>query len=116
MFGSDNDLGRLGIMGWSFGGGTAAEACRMEDQLKAAVLLDAYLGSAPVLLRIGLLKPFLSMNADGLLADNTTLFNKGTRDAYLLSIKGSSHDGFTDNAWIINPTPASRRQALAMNA
>jgi predicted dienelactone hydrolase len=110
------DLDRIGMMGWSFGGGTTAESCRLEDRLKAAVLLDGYLASSPTLLSVGLHKPFLSMNSGALLDDNTTLFNKSTNNAYLLTIRGSWHELFTDNAWIVAPTAVTRRQALAMNA
>jgi dienelactone hydrolase len=110
------DLERTGIMGWSFGGGTAAEACRLEDRLKAAALLDGYLGSSPTLLSTGLHKPFLSMNSGALIGDNTTLFDKATKDAYLLTIKSSWHELFTDNAWIVDPTAVTRRQAQSMNA
>lgn len=112
------DLDRIGIMGWSFGGGTAAEACRVQDRLKAAVLLDGYLGSMPTLLNRGLAKPLLTMlsPSSGLAADNTTLFNRSTHTAYQLSIRDASHEAFTDNAWIIGPSAATRRRAQAMNA
>jgi dienelactone hydrolase len=112
------DLDRVGIMGWSFGGGTAAEACRLEDQVKAAVLLDAYLQSAPLLLRNGVGKPFLALTSptSGLASDSTAIFNRATNSAYLATIKDASHESFTDNAWIVNPSAASRRPALAMNA
>jgi dienelactone hydrolase len=110
------DLDRLGIMGWSWGRGTAAEACRIEDRLKAAVLLDAYFGSVPDLLKSGLNKPFLTMMNPGGSGDNTRLFNKSAKDAYQLSIKDAAHEAFTDNAWTVGPTTASRRRAQAMNA
>lgn len=110
------DLERVGIMGWSWGGGTAAEACQLEDRLKAAVLLDAYFDSAATALRNGLGKPFLTMMNPGGSGDNATLFNKSQKDAYQLSVKDASHEMFTDNAWIVNPSAASRRRALAMNA
>ncbi len=110
------DRERIGIMGWSFGGGTAAETTKSEDRLKAAVLVDAYLASSPQALAIGVGKPFLSMNSGALMSENTALFNKAVKDAYLFTIKGSDHEGFTDNAWILSPSAARRRQAEAMNA
>lgn len=119
LFAGRLDLDRLGIMGWSMGGGTAAEAGRLQDRLKAVVLLDAYLGAVPTVLTKGLSKPFLAMNSpsSGLDGDSSTLFNKATKDAYKLTIQGADHEGFTDStAWLVNPTAATRRRALAMNA
>ena len=110
------NLERVGIMGWSWGGGTAAEACRQEGGLKAAVLLDAYFDSTSTALKNGLAKPFLAMMNPGGSGDNSTLFNKSTMDACQLSIKDVSHEMFTDNAWIVGPSTATRRRALAMNA
>jgi dienelactone hydrolase len=109
------DLDRIGIMGWSWGGGTSAEAARVEPRIKAAVLLDGYFGSPP-LLTAGVGKPFLAMMASGGSADNTTIFNRATNSAYQLTIKGAGHETFTDNAWIINPTTNTRRLACTMNA
>jgi hypothetical protein len=86
------------------------------DRLKAAVLLDACFGSVPTLLKNGLGKPFLTMMNPGGSGDNTTLFNKSAKDAYQLSIKDASHEAFTDNAWTVGPSTASRRRAQAMTA
>jgi len=55
--------------------------------------------------------------SSGLASDNTTLFNKSSKDAYQLSIQGAAHEAFTDSvAWIVNPVAATRRRAQAMNA
>lgn len=107
------DLDRIGIMGWSYGGGTGAETCQREDRLKAAVFLDAYLAPAVTALKNGLGKPFLAMTASG---GDTTLFTIASKDAYQLAITGSSHEAITDNPWILNPTAASRQRARAMSA
>lgn len=112
------DLDRIGIMGWSFGGGTAGEACRLQERLKAAVLLDGYLGHMPTLLSRGLAKPFLAMVSpdSGLGGDITTLFNRSPTNVYQLAVRGASHEAFTDNVWIVSPTTTTRRRALAMHA
>ncbi len=109
------DLQRIGIVGWSFGGGTALGACHQEERLKAAVFLDGYLVSFSSIVSKGLTKPFLNMNASGG-GDHETLFNKSPKDAYLLSIKGAAHESFTDNSWIVGPSTASRQRANAINA
>ena len=111
------DLDRVGIMGWSFGGGTAAENCRTNDQVKAAVLLDGYLDPVPVLSK-GLQKPFLAMNSpsSGLAPSAMTLFNKSTNTAYILQILKTQHETFTDQGWITEHTTASRLAGQAKNA
>jgi dienelactone hydrolase len=110
------DLDRIGIMGWSLGGGTAGETCRVQDRLKAVVFLDPFFGATPSLLSLGLNKPFLNMISGDVVAPNTALFNKATKDAYYLTIMNATHERFTDNAWIVSSTEATRRQALAMHA
>ncbi|MGA2662111.1 MAG: hypothetical protein ABSH34_31920 [Verrucomicrobiota bacterium] len=112
------DLDHIGIMGWSFGGGTAAEACRTNDQIKAVGLLDAYLDPLPNLLRLGLQKPFLAMNSpsSGLAGSNLTLFNRATNTAYILQIINTAHETFTDQAWITERNSASRLAGQAKNA
>ena len=99
-------------------GGTAAEACRTNDQIKAAVLLDAYLDPLPNLLKLGLQKPFLAMNSpsSGLAGSNLTLFNRATNNAYILQILKSQHETFTDQAWITQHTSAARQAGQTKTA
>jgi len=112
------DLAHIGIMGWSFGGGTAAEACRTNDQIKAVGLLDAYLDPLPDLLSLGLQKPFLAMNSpsSGLAPSNLTMFNRATNIAYILQIINTEHESFTDQAWITEHTSATRLAGQAKGA
>lgn len=105
------DTRRIGIMGWSFGGGTAAEACRVDDRIQAAVLLDPYLAAVPVAQK-GLSRPYLNMAG----SPDPTLFAKTSTNAYQLTIDGAAHESYTDNAWTISPNTASRRRAYAMEA
>ena len=117
VFANRLDLNHVGIMGWSFGGGTAAEACRTNDQIKAAVLLDGYLDPVPVLSK-GLQKPFLAMNSPstGLAPSAMTLFSKATNSACVLQIINTQHETFIDQAWITEHTAATRLAAQAKNA
>ena len=112
------DLDHIGIMGWSFGGGTAAEACRTNNQIKAMVLLDAYLDPVPKVASLGVQKSFLAMNSpsSGLAPANQTLFNRATNNAYFLQIQNSAHETFTDQAWITQHTSATRWAGQAKNA
>jgi pimeloyl-ACP methyl ester carboxylesterase len=101
-------------MGWSYGGGVAAEVCRTDDRVKAVVLLDAYLQNASDVAWLGIQKPFLGMyNASTVF---TTPFDRATRDAYWMNIRNTEHQHFADwRAWISAPTDAGRRAAVAMN-
>ncbi|MCI0352665.1 MAG: hypothetical protein L0Z53_24860, partial [Acidobacteriales bacterium] len=113
------DLANIGAMGWSFGGGTSAEICRTNAQVKAAVLLDAFLPGLTNLNRFGLQEPFLTMTqTNGALnwQDNQALYNLSSNHPVYLEIQGSDHFTFSMMAWLRSPTPASRRAALAMNA
>jgi dienelactone hydrolase len=113
------DLANIGAMGWSFGGGTSAEICRTNAQVKATVLLDAFLPGLTNLNRFGLQEPFLTMTTtNGALnwQDNQALYNLSTNHPVYLEIQGSDHFTFSFLAWLRSPTLASRRAALAINA
>jgi dienelactone hydrolase len=110
------DLQHVGTMGWSFGGGVAAEACRTDGRVLGTVLLDAYLQNADNVIRLGLQKPFLSMYSAGG-GGTQAPFYMATRDAYWMQIQGTKHQHFADwLAWINSPTTAGRQAAVAMNA
>jgi pimeloyl-ACP methyl ester carboxylesterase len=110
------DLQRVGTMGWSFGGGVAAEICRTNDRVLATVLLDAYMQDADQVIRLGLEKPFLgiySVSGGG----TQVPFYLATHDAYWMQIKGTQHQHFADwLAWVSSPTTSGRSGAMAMNA
>ena len=108
------DMQRVGTMGWSYGGGVAAEICRTDNRVKATVLLDAYLQNAHDVAWLGIQKPFLGMyNAASAF---TTLFDLATRDAVWMNIKNTEHQHFADwRAWISSPADSGRRAGVAMN-
>jgi hypothetical protein len=128
LFGGRLDLERLGAFGKSFGAGAVPEFCRLDARCKAAVLLDAgwTLELAPDLKRLGLQKPFLSMNSTidpfpGLaghppwLMDTKALFTNAINNAFWCQIQDSTHASLSDMGSLIldttrtgNPTPASR--------
>jgi dienelactone hydrolase len=58
------DLDRIGLMGMSYGGGTAAETGRLESRVKCVALMDGYIDfdQYRALNNQGLPGPFLAMN------------------------------------------------------
>ncbi|HXJ60123.1 MAG TPA: hypothetical protein VNU68_26045 [Verrucomicrobiae bacterium] len=109
------DLQRMGTMGWSYGGGVAAEIGRTDARVKAVVLLDAYLQNAHDVAWLGIQKPFLGIyNATSAFR---TPFDQATQDAYWMNISNTIHQHFADwRGWLASPTDAGRRAAVAMNA
>jgi dienelactone hydrolase len=112
------DLDRIGIMGWSFGGGVSADSLRLNNRIRAAALFDGYLSARPDLLKAGVQKPVLitCSPTSGGYAEGLPLFTKATQDAYILQIKNAAHEDFTDTEWLASPTAASRARAAAIDA
>jgi hypothetical protein len=137
LLGGRLDLERLGAFGFSWGNVGMAEFARVDSRCKAVVLLDAgpLLEAATNLNRLGLQKPFLSMNSTMMrpqipagytpnwLATATNLFAKATGDAFLCQIQDSTHWSFDERGSLINdptltgdPTAVSRGQNIAIRA
>ena len=119
------DLDRIGMMGMSFGGGTAAETGRLDSRVKCVALLDGYIDFAnySALNSQGLQKPFLAMNRtilnDGMFdcsPASLRLYTLATQDAIWLYITNTRHFAFTDCAWTIEMTSYSRQGAVAIDA
>ncbi len=119
------DLGHIGVTGFSFGGGTAAETCRADPRIKCAALLDGYVNFTyyPALYSQGLQKPFLAMNRT-VLTDgfpdfsffSQRLFSLATTNATWLKIANTKHFDFSDWAWSVDLTAGSRPGAVAIDA
>lgn len=107
------DLDRIGIMGVSLGGITAAEACRQEPRLKACLVLDARMTTRVV--HDGLRQPamWITRRADVMRAERVktggwseadiashqetmTSAYQASRQAWLVNIEGIFHLQFTD--------------------
>jgi dienelactone hydrolase len=108
------DLQQVGTMGWSYGGGVAAELARTDARVKATVLLDAYLQSAQDVTSLGIQKPFLGQyNAASVFR---TPFDQATQNAYWMNIRYTVHQHFADwRAWLSSPADSGRRAAVAMS-
>lgn len=92
------DLDKIGVIGHSFGGVAAGQACIVEKRCKAGVNLDGLqLGD---MLKRPLEKPFMFMHHDNERAinkkPNKIFFNQSKSTAYMLLIKGASHFNFSD--------------------
>jgi dienelactone hydrolase len=111
------DLTKVATIGMSWGGGVAGEFGRIDDRVRAVVLLDAYLQHAGDLVRAGLRKPFLGMYSTEAGGD-TGLFNKATRDAIWFKISSTGHANFHDWYWWSYPDDieAGREAARTRNA
>jgi dienelactone hydrolase len=108
-------LQNIGTMGWSYGGGVAAEICRTDPRVKATALLEAYLQNARDVAFAGVQKPVLGLyNATSFF---TTPYDQTTADAYWMRIQGSDHQTFADwHGWIYAPTAATRAASTAIKA
>jgi len=107
------DVTNIGLFGWSFGGGVAAEMCRTDSRCRAALLMDSGLAGADELLQEGLQKPSLAMfNSSG---GNTTLFDQATKDAVWFMISDSVHNTFGSGHWYNAPSAANREATFTIN-
>ncbi|MBL9127108.1 MAG: hypothetical protein JNL97_05655 [Verrucomicrobiales bacterium] len=98
-------------MGWSLGGGTAVEWCRVDSRVVAAIALDgAFLDLAP-LRASGMSKPVLAMNRPG----NTSLdlFGALKGDAIFFEIRNTVHESFSAYYWDLDSNPGDRGREAA---
>ena len=108
------DVNNVGVFGFSFGGGAAAELCRTDDRCRAALLLAATWDRAEELIQVGLQKPVLGMSDPS--NSDLTLFNKATQDAIWFLISKTEHSSFSSGHLVTDPTPSAREAALTINA
>jgi predicted dienelactone hydrolase len=92
------DVNRVAVLGHSFGGAAAGQACLDDVRCKAGVNMDGLqLGD---MLDKDLSRPFLFMHHDNVAAmektPNRVFFEKARAPAYLLTIEGTGHLSFSD--------------------
>ncbi len=92
------DLGKIGVVGHSFGGAAAGQACLVDQRCKAGVNLDGLqIGG---MLEKPLDRPFMFMHHDNKNArnkkPNKVFYAQANSAAYLLLIEGTSHFNFSD--------------------
>jgi hypothetical protein len=110
------DLSLVGALGHSLGGAAAAEACRLDSRIRAALNLDGW--TFGQVLREGLTKPWMVVYGKGIEVEPRDLAaqSEGMQrywqmnrenyaiveaalqrdDGYLLTIQGASHWNFSD--------------------
>jgi hypothetical protein len=112
------DLSQVGALGFSWGAATAGEFCRSDSRCKAAVSLDWGVDTTPSfpdLVRDGLQKPSLMLNASDNLADY--LYSKASNDAVWVQIRNSAHGDFVLAPWLSGSiTPSSVEIARTVQA
>ena len=108
------DVDHIGLLGHSFGGAAALEACRLDPRCTAAADLDGWPYGAVVRSRLD--RPVLLMSSEpgtdagapaAMKADrDLAAILAGAPEAYQVSIKGARHFSFTDSA--VGFSPAER--------
>jgi pimeloyl-ACP methyl ester carboxylesterase len=123
------DLQRIGAMGWSLGGATAAELARSDERITCAALLDPYIDATndPTLATVGLQKPFLTMNdtvpihqdflppPNAFTTMSSNLFTLSVTNATWFEVANASHTTFSDWGWAMDAGPDTRSAAVAIN-
>ena len=103
VFAGRLDLTSLGTFGFSWGGGVAGEMGRIEDRVKAVILLDAYLQNADDLVSFRLPKPFLGMFSTQH-GGETSLYDRATSSTIWFIINPSQHRQFYGYYWMAHPS------------
>jgi pimeloyl-ACP methyl ester carboxylesterase len=95
------DLDHIATMGFSWGAESAGEAARTDARCKAAILLDEGFSFVPDLVRLGLQKPLLLINAQ---YGDESLALRNSQDAISFWISSIVHLELTDYCWITDPS------------
>ncbi len=93
LFAGSLDLSRVAAMGYSWGGGTVAELCRVDARCRTVVLFEGTFQGAEEVAASGLPKPSLEINASSGMGSDT-LFRKAKQDAIYFQVSGTTHGDF----------------------
>lgn len=94
MFAGQMDLDRIGVLGWSCGGASAAQACLADPRIKAGINMDGL--QFGDLINRSLSKPFMFMENEKRALNNYFFKNHLKGAGYLVKISGTRHLNFTD--------------------
>lgn len=89
------DLNRIGLLGWSFGGASSAQAALQDQRVKAVINLDGT--TVGDLLKTQLNVPFMFLDRDNR-TRSAYLLNNLRNSCYVVNVKGTTHFNFTDMA------------------
>jgi hypothetical protein len=110
LFSGRFDLQRMAAMGWSFGGATAPEFCRIEPRCLAAIDLDEF---DFAMVPRDLSKPTLTMNRST--SGDLSVYNATLAPAIWFQISNTEHLDFADYSWWGVGGPLPNPQRLASN-
>jgi pimeloyl-ACP methyl ester carboxylesterase len=122
------DLSKVGAMGWSLGGATAAELARSDGRIACAALLDPaiFATNDPTLVVVGVQKPFLTMtetvsihgfDPNSFSSASSNLFYLASANATWFKVTNAVHTTFSDwGGWEMDAAPGSRSESLAIDA
>ena len=100
IFDGKLDEERVGIMGYSFGGATAVEACIADERFKAGINLDGWPYGANFNSGKPISQPFMLINAEAVYDDEAMvsdlIFAQIEGKGYRLNIAGTDHGNFWD--------------------
>ena len=109
LFADKLDLDKVGILGHSLGGATAAETLALDSRFRAGINQDGGLFGSNA--DANLIQPFMFLNADRTNAPSDELpifdlqqqfLNNLIGDGYDVAIAGTEHNNFTDLAFLIS--------------
>jgi len=116
------DLDRLGIVGHSFGGATAAQFCHDDARCKAGIDIDGALYGSVV--QDGLAQPFLFLLSDHgdawdapdcrISADIRSVARRIPGDRLIVTLRGAHHFSFSDQALVKSPLLLRTLRALGI--
>jgi dienelactone hydrolase len=90
------DLDRIGVLGFSFGGGASGVAAMMDERIKAGVNLDGW--QPGHLLDGGMQCPFLIMSSESHGGEFDFFLRHSERTLYDVNIRDTGHSNFNDVA------------------
>ena len=120
VFAGHFDLGRVGMLGHSFGGGNTGVCCFEDARFKAGLTLDGYF--SPSFINGTIHQPFCMMVQDSRYLpgiDNNTMYvwNHTTNDTFVVGIRNSTHYAYTDVGVLLSHlVPAIPPKALNFGA